>query len=131
MKPLPLMVKVNAGLRATTEFGMTLVMTGTGLLRLTVSALEVPPPPLVEAGLKTKTLAVPGFAMSVAGICAINCVAETTVVGRSLPFQRATDVLIKFVPVSINAKPAPPALTEFGLMLVSIGAGAGASVIVT
>ena len=94
------------------------------------SVRDVPPPPLALGGLKTDTLAVPALAMSEAEICAINCVAETNVVCRSAPFQRTTDVLMKFVPVTINAKPAPPALAVLGLMLVKLGSGAGASVIV-
>ena len=70
--------------------------------------------------------AVPALAMSDAGICAINCVAETSVVGRFAPFQRTTDVLIKLAPVTINANPAPPAFAVLGFKLVSVGTGVGA-----
>src|SRR5438067_984966 len=47
--------------------------------------LDVPPP---GGGLKTVTCAVPAVKRSVAGIVALNCVAETKVVARAAPFQR-------------------------------------------
>ena len=38
-------------------------------------------------------------------------------------FQRTTDPLIKFVPVTVRVKFAPPAVVDEGLRLVTVGAG--------
>ena len=54
-------------------------------------------------GLKTVTGAVPTVAMSPARICAVSCVLLPKVVVRGLPFQRTTDELLKFVPVTVSA----------------------------
>ena len=91
---------------------------------LTLTAFEAPPPPPPgEAGLKTVTATVLALATSAALICAVNCVALTKVVGRSKPFQRITELLMKFVPVAVSVKAALPEVTEFGLTLVSTGVG--------
>lgn len=76
-----------------------------------VSALDVPPP---GAGLKTVTEAVPEVAMSLAGTAAVNCVPLPGVVTSATPFHFTTDVLMKFVPVTVSVKPAPPAVAEEG-----------------
>src|SRR5262245_4234515 len=86
------------------------------------NAFEVPPP---GAGVKTLTFAVPMVAMSVAGIAAVNRVALTKVVGRSLSFHRTTELLAKFVPLTVRVNAAPPTSAKFGLKDVSVGAGAG------
>lgn len=76
-----------------------------------VSALDVPPP---GVGLKTVTEAVPVAAMSLAGTAAVNCVALPNVVTSAAPFHFTAEVLMKFVPVSVNVKAAPPAVAEEG-----------------
>ena len=43
------------------------------------------------------------------------------VVGRSAPFQRTTDPLTKFEPLSVRVKAGPPAITEAGLRLEMMG----------
>ena len=48
---------------------------------------------------------------------------ETKVVGRSLPFQRTTEPLTKFVPVMVRVKLPLPATVVAGLMLLIVGAG--------
>ena len=48
---------------------------------------------------------------------------ETKVVGRSLPFQRTTELLTKFVPVMVRVNPPLPATVVAGLMLLIVGAG--------
>ena len=64
--------------------------------------------------MKTVTEAVPGLAMSVARMAAVNRVALTKVVVRLLPFHCTTELLIKFVPFTVNVKAAPLALPEEG-----------------
>src|SRR5262245_53784921 len=54
----------------------------------------------------------------------------TNVVGRSAPFQRTTEPLIKFVPVRVSVKPAPPVGALLGLSCVSVGTGFGGGVTV-
>jgi len=50
-------------------------------------------------------------------------VLETKVVGRSLPFQRTTELLTKFVPVMVSVNPPLPVTTVAGLMLLIVGNG--------
>ena len=76
-----------------------------------VSALDVPPP---GVGLKTVTDAVPAVAMSLAGTAAVNCVALSNVVTKPTPFHLTAEALMKFVPVTVSVKAAPPAVAEEG-----------------
>src|SRR5207244_9435656 len=73
--------------------------------------LDVPPP---GAGLKIVTDAEPAAAISAAEMAAESCVAETYVVARSAPFQRTTELVTRFVPVTVSVKPGPPAVAEVG-----------------
>lgn len=41
----------------------------------------------------------------------------------SKPFQRATELWVKLVPVQMTVTAAPPATAVLGEMLVSVGAG--------
>jgi hypothetical protein len=54
---------------------------------------------------------------------AISAVALTNVVGCAAPFQSTTEVLTKFVPVSVIVNVGTPALTVFGEIEVSVGTG--------
>jgi hypothetical protein len=76
-----------------------------------VSAPEVPP---AGVGVNTVTEAVPAVAMSLAGTAAVNCVALSGVVTSATPFHFTVEVLMKFVPVTVRVKPAPPAVAEEG-----------------
>src|SRR5581483_8606451 len=93
------------------------------------TSFDTPPPPLTEGGLKTVTFEMPPCATSAAEICAVNCVALTNVVGRSPPFQRTTEPLIKPVPFTVSVIPAAPAKVAAGLMVVSAGTGFGGGTI--
>ena len=76
-KLVPVTVRVNADPPAVAEEGDMVERVGTGLLAavmVKVNPPEVPPP---GVGLKTVTVAVPAVAISVAGIAAVSCVAET------------------------------------------------------
>ena len=73
--------------------------------------------------MKTVTFAVPAVAMSLAGMVAVSTVLETKVVVRSLPFQRTTAPLTKFVPVMVRVKLSLPATAVAGLMLLIVGNG--------
>jgi hypothetical protein len=81
---------------------------------------DVPPP---GVGFTTVIAAVPDAAMSAAVIAAVNCVELTNVVTRALPFHCATELLMKFVPVSVNVNAALPAPVDVGAITVSVGTG--------
>ena len=51
-------------------------------------------------------------------------------VGRSTPFQRTVEFLLKFAPVTIRLKPEPPAVATFGVNESITGAGFAGGVIV-
>jgi hypothetical protein len=122
-KLVPFTVKVNAAPPAVAELGESPLVVGTGLLAgliVNVCTLEVPPP---GAGLNTVTWAVPAAAISVAGIDAVNWVAEIYVVVRSAPFHRTTEFVTKLVPLTVNVNAAPPAVAELGERLVVVGTG--------
>ena len=119
-KFVPVMTRVNPPLPATVVAGLMLLIVGNGLVMVKVAVLDVPP---LGAGLKTVTFAVPAVATSLAGIAAVSWVLETKVVVRSLPFQRTTEPLTKFVPVMVRVKLPLPATVVAGLMLLIVGAG--------
>ena len=119
-KFVPVMVRVNPPLPATAVDGLIVVIVGDGFVMVKVAMLDVPPP---GAGLKTVTFAVPAVATSLAGMAAVSWVLETKVVGRSLPFQRTTELVTKFVPVMTRVNPPLPATAVAGLMLLIVGAG--------
>jgi hypothetical protein len=117
-KSLPLTVNVKLGPPAVVLEGLRLVIPGTGLLIVKVSVLEVPPP---APGLNAATDAVPAVAISAAVIDALSRFAFMKVVNRSDPFHRTTEVGIKFDPLTVRLKPAPPAVALDGLRLVRTG----------
>ena len=119
-KFVPVMVRVKPPLPATAVAGLMLLIVGDGLVMVNVAAPDSPPP---GAGLKTVTFAVPAVTISLAGMAASNRVLETKVVRRSLPFQRTTEPLTKFVPVMVRVNPPLPATAVAGLMVVIVGAG--------
>ena len=81
---------------------------------------DVPPP---GAGLKTVTFVDPAVAMSAAGMLAVSRVSLTCVVVRSLPFQRTTEPLTKFMPLTVRVNAGPLAIALAGLRVVIVGAG--------
>src|SRR2546426_952605 len=122
---VPVTVSVKPGPPAVAEVGVNPVEVGTGLLAaviVNVCGLDVPPP---GAGLKIVTCAVPAAAISAAEIAAESCVAETYVVARSVPFQRTTELVTRFGPVTGRVTAARPATADAGLSPVVVGAGFG------
>ena len=69
------------------------------------------------------TLTVRAVAMSAAVIAAVSCVLLTYFVVRFEPFQRTTELLMKFVPLTVSVKAGPPGLAEDGLSPVITGKG--------
>lgn len=120
MKLVPVTVSVKAAPPVIAELGVNNVIAGTAPVIVNVRAAEVPPP---GEGLITVTLAVLAELMSVGAMAACKLVLETKVVERVLPFHWIVDVGTKFVPVTVNVKPAPPAGAEFGFTDATVGAG--------
>ena len=125
LKPVPFMVSVNGALAVRTVAGLMLVVAGTGLLNVRVWALEMPP---TGTGVDTVIWALPADAMSVAGIAAVNFVAETKVVVRPDPPHCTTESATKPLPVTVSVNAAAPGVRDVGLMLVITGAGASLTV---
>ena len=114
-------VMVSAGLPTAAEVadsvGVPGAASGAGVVIVKGRLLEVPGEALA-AGLETDTVAVPENAVSVAGICAVSCVALTKVVGRATPFQFTVEaptaepftveLFTKFVPLTVSVIPAVP-----------------------
>src|SRR5439155_1572193 len=126
---VPVTVSVKAGPPAVAEVGVSPVDVGTGLLAaviVNVCGFDMPPP---GAGLKIVTDADPAAAISAAEMAAESCVAETYVVARSAPFQRTTELVTRFVPVTVSVKAGPPAVAEVGVSPVDVGTGLLAAVI--
>ena len=70
----------------------------------------------------TVTEAVPGEAMSLAGIWAVSWLALTTVVVRAAPFHCTSEPLTKLLPVTVSVKAAPPATALLGESALNDGA---------
>jgi hypothetical protein len=117
-KLVPFTTRVKAPPPAIAELGAMPVILGVGLVIVNVAGVETPPP---GAGLETVMLAVPGAAISLAGIAAVNCVLLPKVVARSAPFQRTIDPVTKFVPATARLKAGPPAVAVVGLILEMVG----------
>src|SRR5919108_3774107 len=113
IQPLP-STALSARLKSSTK-----LLLGTTVME-NVCELDVPPP---GAGVNTVTVAVPVAAMSVAGIAACSCAADTNVVDRSVPFQRTTQSVIKPLPLTVRVNAGPPTWADVGLMLAIAGAG--------
>ena len=72
----------------------------------------------------------PAVTISVAGIEAVSVVLLTKLVVLVDPFQRIVEELMKFVPVAVNVNAGPPAVAVLGLIVVRVGAGFGATLMV-
>ena len=66
------------------------------------------------------TAAVPAVAMSFAGICAMSG-PPLSVVGRSFPFQRMTELGTKFVPITAKVKACVPTGAQLGSRELIVG----------
>src|SRR5882724_6795831 len=120
MKPLPVSVRVKAALPAETLAGEMLESEGRGLVIVSVTAAEVPPP---GAELATVIETLPDEATSLAGIAAVSCVLLTNVVLRLEPFTRTREPETKLLPLRVSVNAPLPALTLDGEILESEGDG--------
>src|SRR2546422_689245 len=92
-----------------------------GTVTVSVAPFDVPPP---GAGVTTMIACVPAAARSLAGSCAVTCVADPYVVGRAAPSTCTTDPGTNPVPVTVSVHAALPATTLAGPSAVSVGSGA-------
>jgi len=112
---VPLMVSVKVCAPAIIELGVKLVIVGLG--GLTVNAVPAEDPPELVAIM----LAVPAAAIRLAGTDAVICVALIYVVVSEAPPQLAVEVEVKFAPLMVRVKAAPPAIVADGLKLEMVG----------
>jgi hypothetical protein len=119
-KLLPVTVSMKLALPVTAELGLNSVIFGGGTLIAKFTAFDVPPP---GAGFVTVTVAVLTVAMSAADMAACKLVFETNVVARALPFHCTVEEAMKFVPVTVNTKPASPAKAALGPSDTPVGVG--------
>jgi hypothetical protein len=124
--PVPVTVNVNAPVLTVVPVGESVASVGSGLFTVNVAAFDVPP---TGAGLKTVIEGVPVLAMSAAVIAAVICVADPNVVTRGEPLKFTTDVETKFVPFTVSVNPAEPASAVAGEIVVIVGTGFGAALI--
>lgn len=68
-------------------------------------------------------LTYPAFAISAAVTAMVSFVLFTSVVARLTPATCTTELALKPVPFNVKVKPAPPAITGDGSMLVKVGSG--------
>ena len=73
--------------------------------------------------MNTVTALFPAVCRSAAGIAAVNCVAVTNVVVSAAPFQCATELLLKLVPVNVRLKAAAPRAADVCERDVRVGDG--------
>lgn len=97
-----------------------IVGTGFGVTMVRVKGAEGPPP---GVGLLTVICALPGAAMSEAGIWALSWFGKVTVVGLAAPLTCRTAVEAKLLPTTCIVNAAPPATTWLGLKKLIVGTG--------
>ncbi len=95
----PVTVSVKAGPQAGRDAGAIEVSVGPGLLTVSETEDEVPPP---GAGVKTVMLGVPALVISLARIVAVSWVAEPKLVARLDPLTRTTEAAVKLEPVAMR-----------------------------
>lgn len=118
--PVPFTVSVNAAPPFVPLVGESDVIVGMGLFTVNCEFPDVPPP---GAGLVTFTLNVPAAAICPAVIAAVTCVALTNVVVAAVPLKSTTEDELKFVPLTVKVKAAPPANALVGESDVIVGTG--------
>ena len=118
--PVPFTVSVNAVPPLIALVGESDVIVGAGLFTANDEFPDVPPP---GAGFVTVTFNDPAVAICAAVIAAVTCVALTTVVVAAVPLKLTTEDELKFVPLTVNVKAAPPASALDGESDVIVGTG--------
>jgi hypothetical protein len=123
--PLPVTVRVKAGLPAATLLGVKVVTAGTGGAWAIVSdsAADSPPPGL---GVNTVTEAVPAAATSPAPMAARSSEPPTYVVLRLLPFHLTTELGTKPLPFSVRVNGSRPRPRRRGIESSGRGRGSEA-----
>src|SRR5262249_32725184 len=116
VNPEPFTVKVKLFPKTSVVLGEMLEIDGTGLVTVSVTADEVPPPEV-----KTVIDSSAPTAKSEAGMAAFNCVLLTNVVVRLEPLTCTTEPLMKLLPLTVSVMAALPAWTLLGEILDMTG----------
>jgi hypothetical protein len=116
-KFVPLTVNVKSVPPTVAQFGFSELIVGVPLI-VNVTAFDVAPQ---VPGFTTAIEAVPGLAMLAFGTVAVSRVEETNVVVSEVPFHFTVEPETKFVPVTVNVNPLPPAMAQVGLSELMVG----------
>ena len=120
MKFVPVTVSRKSPLPTTPFAGERLTAVGAGLLTVKVCALLAPPP---GPGFDTVTNLSPAVAIADPGIVALTWVESSSAVVWATPPKVITELLMKFVPVTVSRKSPLPTNPLEGEMLLAVGAG--------
>jgi hypothetical protein len=123
MKLLPVTVKRNPGLPASTAAGLKVPRDGEGFDVAVIVNFALPELPPPGPGVVMLMFAVPATATSAVLICACIWVSDVNVVGRALPFHCTIEDDRKFCPVMVNVNPWAPAFTDPGMIEVIAAVG--------
>lgn len=93
---------------------------GAGVIVNVSTVFDVPPPGCV---VKTRTVAVPGFAIRLAGICVVIVLVVRKVVTSALPFHSTSEPGEKSFPITVKVNTVPPACAVVGDIELSTGLG--------
>jgi hypothetical protein len=115
-----LIIRVIAAEPAVAAAGEMEVIEGVGGLIISSAAAEIPPP---GGALYTLIWVVPLAKMSEPEMAASICVLLMKVVGRSVPFQRTTELATKPLPFTVRENPPLTASTVPGEILLMEGTG--------
>jgi hypothetical protein len=102
------------------------VTAGTGLLTVSVSVADRPPP---GAGFWTAMVCTPAEATTEDPIEPLSCVLLVKVVARALPSSRSREPAMKPVPETVRVSAPEPATTVDGESAVSVGSGFGSTTV--
>ena len=120
-KPVPVAVRVKAGLPAATAAGEMELRPNPPPPEPPV-IVSVIAPEVVLSAFITRILTAPATAICAAVTFAVSWVDELTVVGSVAPSHKMVVPCAKLVPLAVKVKPALPAATEVGLMDDRVGA---------
>ena len=116
---MPVMVRFWPTLPASKEIGETCEIDGTGVLTLSETGVEFPPP---GEGFTIEICTAPGLTTSAGVSWTVRDVGLLKVVPRLAPFTNAVDSVTKFFPVTLSKTPLGlPATVLLGLIEVTWG----------
>ena len=118
IKLFPAIIKFPVGLPQVDDVVEIDAIFGCGLFTVNVWEFEVPPP---GDGLNTVTGYVPAVVILEEGTEAVSWFEETKTVVMADPLKLIVELDTKLVPLTVKLNPVPPAVADWGDMLVVVG----------